>query len=1843
MWIINKDTEKWSSNTEALPVSDFESLKQDLKSLRFYQRILSGATFVRIDNTEDIYSILNYHKNVSINYKSNLSSYVNPYTLPITNEEQILSTESLRDFQDKFLPEYGYTLKNLFTPQRLINDQAKNIVYVDVATTAILDNLGQKIPNFTIDEVKLKEGHRVLVKDQYVFVTIPSSVDPDNYFPGYYESFQEIGSNTTYKVFDSTNGIYIYKDSTLVRTTDLDNYQNLINYSICVKLGTINRELQFSLQRLKSGRFPEYQNSEPLYFTERHNWILRNRVDYNNLFELVLYDTLKHGTQSIVYDDITYTIPERAITIGEFGTIFVFQEGKTSIVNCKYKSNLRRIIETPKHYWICGDDGLLFKIKKHNLEITKIELKELLAPPKPGVPRDPRIYRDEGTVVTTLNSITFYNELQGVVVGKFNQIWYTYDSGQTWKRINLVDFDGFNFNVVVYKDINRFYVGGDNGVFIEFYDELGNWTAFKRRISKFVDEDDEYLLVDDITDIKYFSSTYSISATFSDFMAISARNNNFYLYDINKSLSSFTFLNIGGYTFSDISSIEYSTQSQNLYFSTFDNIYRINPFEDQSIGSVSNIITPNFYQYYTQSGVNSLFNYANTELYATGLNSLWIKNNFTGSFSSVYNTEFFDNLKPRLMFMDYEAGSRLYWFDDYGQYRLPGRFKIPVSYLIDSSSSNETFLQFGQNSYELYNPSTSLTYSILENNWITYWKDRLKTFEYYTHLSDIYKVEPSFTFKSSDTFSGTFTYSVSDITTNYSDISALMPNTTSKYRELTVGLTHSNATYNLFFYKWLGIWAIYLAPGFSGNIPEKGDVLHINCNIFSGTFIVNKVYVGNNGTFDIYYLYFFTDFNENILNNLAQLTGSIEITNLNKYPTLTGGIKSFTANYPSGYAQGSYVNIPSYSSGGRLATFDVEVNGAGNITSILVNESGFDYQVGDVVYISTSQISGPTDIQFFVTQLDFNSLFIQNFKKHYISKAYDIEVVTEDYPKPESSPIGVTQSFQITGKYSQFSAYYNLQANVQILNTSGALIEDNILYQSSFLNFGYTPTYNLLSYLNYINPQKFGPEKEFLALPQYVNLPGPDSGVADTLIANDNLIYIDFIQGTYSGKYESNKLYFGINLKPLWDSLMLHTFVDVDITLGTTYPPLGGETVITTKRLLIIDKYLDGGSTDESGLFGNTYNSPYYVLVFHDDFGGTNANVAAVNIKSRRSLQLISDDLQYMNRLQRPYQDSEGTLWSVSNIESGYSYTNYETNINFKIFTDSYTKALLSDANITEELSGIVYTDYKGELALQVIKLENQLEKSVSILQSGNNKYILSFSTFHNLSNGDGVVVELANGGTFSNWPKLLGYHIITYIDPFAVELDIPWEGFVPGDSLKVSYIKKDPFMNFEPVDIFDLGVGDKKVKQSVQILPTNYDVSGTTYFLKNMDYSKYRFKLIDGLDLVRLTQDFYWILDAEVSEAIIGMDSNQNLIWYKGIWEGGRWFGGTWISGTWKSGDWYEGVWTSRVITDKALSVDFDTKNTSLYASNWYGGRWFGGTWENGTWFNGRWYGGTWNDGRWFDGTWNDGIWNAGVFSGGTWVLGTWNSGKFNTNNSLSYWLDGRFLGGDFENGIWYNGEFSQNSEIESRFGTRSFNTRNSIWHGGKFLNGQFHSFLNIDDVGNVASSEIHKYSTWYSGLFTGGVFYGGNVYHMNCNSAVWFGGILNEIDIIGIKSNSIYNHFVLDGIYRLNINDTFYVVDKYVGGTYSVFGTTDLPKKYKVLDTTIDEENKRTEVYVDIELQDILSVNTGIISDSGIKFVSIFKDSTWESGLWFNGVFESGYFNGGIWYHGNFSGTWG
>jgi subtilisin-like proprotein convertase family protein len=158
----------------------------------------------------------------------------------------------------------------------------------------------------------------------------------------------------------------------------------------------------------------------------------------------------------------------------------------------------------------------------------------------------------------------------------------------------------------------------------------------------------------------------------------------------------------------------------------------------------------------------------------------------------------------------------------------------------------------------------------------------------------------------------------------------------------------------------------------------------------------------------------------------------------------------------------------------------------------------------------------------------------------------------------------------------------------------------------------------------------------------------------------------------------------------------------------------------------------------------------------------------------------------------------------------------------------------------------------------------------------------------------------------------------------------------------------------------------------------------------------------------------------------------------------------------------------------------------------------------------------------------------------------------------------------------MWYNGSFESKNK-EARFGTKAFNSRTATWHGGKWLSGSFFSKLGT----MVDVSEVHKYSIWRTGQWLSGNFYGGIVYNIDFKSGTWHGGVLEDIQIIGMNENN--NSFILNGIFKFNIGDEFYVLNNNEKSELSlIFGSNDDPRKYTVLYTVEDSINKFTEVYV-------------------------------------------------------------
>ena len=1367
MWTFDSNYNKWILNSDKLSISDFDYTKQELYAVRFYSKCLSGATYLPVNDLNDIYDILGDYQPRNW-YVGILGSQYSNSLIPSKSPSPI-DADTSSDFYDKYLPEYGLTLKNLFTPTRLIKDSLNNYIYVDVATTDIITNFGTfdtGTINLTIDGIRLKEGHKVLVKDQITIETLPNTVDPSTYFKGNYTILNNFGATIEYRYFNSENGIYLYTNNVLVKQADIEDYKNAKRFSVSVKQGTINASKQFHLSRLLNGYYPVSSNiTEPVEFIEKHNWILRNKVDYNNLFEINYYDVVKFATQSYTIDSITYSIPERTISVGEFGVILNHQEGVSNLITNKYKVNLRSISSTTTHYWICGDNGVLLKVRKHDFNIEKIKV-DCLCP--------------RGVITSSLKSISFYNDLRGVVVGELNVIAVTDNGGHTWNRIKIADFDPYNYNKVVYHSPSSFFIGGNTGVFIEMKQDISGWTAYKRRVTRLIDDEDEYVLVDNINDLLYtkvsnwgLSYSYSTQSTATDkeLLFIVSDDSKIIAHDVNNSIPGFDFVYLElPKDYDDIMNISRKGTSSNFYFTGLDvasgdsGIFSFDLTDFSYIGvgnSYSNTIPKNFWgpgttfesSYYP----NEIFDYNGEDMIICGNTSLLRSSTYSTSLNfNILDTTFEDRLKAKLLFLDYDAASKLNFFDDFGQYRLPNSLTFS-----SASFSSNSYLEFKNITYGATYPSYA-THS--EINWFNYWSDREKTFEYYSALGTI-ALDESTEILMSSTFSYSATQSkltITNLSASASYISYLAPtileDAHSRFNGAGMTAISSPLTsHDLYIYDYLMIAKVSLSYP-----VVLSDVMRFESNIVDGNFIVNKVeFPANDPTNK--YIYMFSEFNGNITKDLQSTTYSITLTNLNKYSTVSELEERFN-NHPI--------------SNGYSFTYD-----------------------------STSSV------------VEINPLF------------------------------------------NYLTSYYNLATNVI---TTGDY--HTMSYTSGFLNFGYKPTYNLLDYLEGLNDNgdpnpKFYGDKEYYAMPDYRGI--PLQGIGDFLTSN---AYLDYNGITYSTVTEQggNKILFGIDLVLEWESILINTFVDVRLYSSSSYT-----TYTETKRLLVMNKYFD-------------IDNNAYVIEFQKNLKySLQSPQYFIDIISRRKLSQISEDLQELNNIQRPKLREK----EINSINTGV-YSSYDPELNFKIPTDSYAKVLLSDIDTIEELSAIIYIDDKNELSMNITRLEKEMNIPISNTGNFSGNLFIFCSEKHGLKTGDGVNLEFNGGDGSSQYlnQDYFGFHPVVVVNEYNFYLNYPYGNYtlVGSDSGFVRYVKKDPFLNYEPVDLIDYGV-DKKGKQSIEISIDNLALNGDKFRLIDVDFTKYRFRLIDGLNIETLSTRYPWILEAEISDATIG-EMDGDLVWYKGL-----------------------------------------------------------------------------------------------------------------------------------------------------------------------------------------------------------------------------------------------------------------------------------------------------------------------------------------------------------------------
>ncbi len=1321
MWIFNTDYNKWVTTNDLISKANFDYLKQELNSTRFYSKCLSGASYLPVNRLDNIYDILGEYEPRNWFIGLDGSQYSNA-VLPSSHTTPINKTSEF-DYYQKYVSEYGLTLKNLFTPDRLIKDSIKNYIYVDIATTGPLVNINDIFTNLTIDGVRLVNGHRLLIKDQISTTTLSFDTDPNTYFRGPYYIVQDYGTTVEYMFYNSENGIYLFNNNRLTKTEDLADYADCIRYSVSVKLGTNNTQKQFHLSRLLNGYYPTTLLNEPIEFKEKHNWLLRNRVDYNNLFEINYYDILKFGTQSINLAGITYSIPERTISVGEFGIILNTQNGMSTIIPNKYKFNLRSLSSSEKYYWICGDNGLLLKVDKTNFSIEKIN----------------------SGVETNLKSISFFNSLKGVIVGELNTILVTKDGGINWDKIIVDDFSSYYYNKAIFYSSNIIYIVGNSGVFLELQQDITGWDVYKRRVSRFIDDYEEYLLVDNINDIyAHKENNWGLSFSYftqssclpnKELLLLATDNNKIIVYDINDSIPHFDFIYLSlSQDHGRISNITNVSGTSRFFFSwdntidqgisTFDlSVYQYIGLDSQYSNTV---VGTQFSRLESSLYVNKIYNY-NNEFLICGNNSLIKSSTYSITSSNLAERDrrllfnsldenFESRLKSKMLFLDYDIASKLNFFTD-SDYRLPNsvsillgtqsdysvssttgsqiktisntinsiqvteelpypldivvnlnlsctqldnliinlkapngkiinlkrdsdfsgndlintRFSTNNSYskisdtldtLYDNNTyqmdkilnkgysgylsnttllsdltttlgvwslsisiatpfiilSNEssrainpidsmrdrplivgtlsnwdlTFVYTDSNSISLTDTSSNIWFEPLihgattpsfmtqsETNWLTYWKDTSKTFEYYTDtsipfqkpLDDSKKVEISTTFSYSETNSY-YNLSAENVDNTELQVSRLAPsiinNEQSKFDgQGIIAITYPTNTKLLYVYDYIMILKVEVK--YKVNI---GDVIRLESDVVDGNFVVNRIetiftYYSNDNISssdpkifppkNFKYIYVFTNFNDNITKNLTETSNPITITNLNKYHTLD--------------------------------------------------------------------------------ELE------NNFNIHPISNAYELVY---------NKVINQIPSININAKFNNLSAYYNLATNV-FVNDNLTYIMATMSYSSGFLKFGYTPTYNILDYLEQIsdtttNYPKFHADKEYLAMPDYRDI--PSNSPNSLTISNTRIDTNGFTSGL-----NSNKIQFGEELRLEWESIFINTFVDVTIYTENN--------VYTTERLLVMKKYTE---TELSDSYEGTI---IYTIEFHKSMNyDIYENHTYIDIKSRRKLIQISQDLQ---------------------------------------------------------------------------------------------------------------------------------------------------------------------------------------------------------------------------------------------------------------------------------------------------------------------------------------------------------------------------------------------------------------------------------------------------------------------------------------------------------------------------------------------------------------------------------------------------------------------------------------
>ena len=1498
-WVFDKSDGRWISLSERYKKSDFESIKVDFSSFRFYQKCLSGSV----------------------------------WSSPKSN----IIDGGIEDIYNSDNRDYNSTLESHFNPNKLIN--GLKIEEVDLCSDIRIDISSSNIE--VIDGVGLVNGHKVLLKNQFSVETLTDDIDPSTYFNSKFELISEIGNLKTYRYLNSENGIYIFNSGSLTKIGyDFDK--------IKVNLGDVNIDKWFKLDSGLNGVRPgEIDNKS---YSETSNYIIRNKFDYNNVFDLDLRDFLKIDDMSIVF--------------GEFGQIILTKFDLTTIINNDYREKISSVVDFGDSIFTCGSSGRVLKINKIDFKPESIG----------------------GFTNNNLNSIDFKNNL-GVVVGDFNNIWITEDSGNTFKSLSFKNFDYVNWNSVKIIDINSFIVCGTTGNFFIFRKELDRWISTKYRFfNKVLEDIDSWEeIVDSLSSLVIVGDkSYSLS-------------NRGLIIEFNISNSSFKLLktDIVG---NDFKSMDILTGD--IILSNESGIFRTElNFDNQDTINLYSLLSTNLLEF---GGVNKI-KFIDGDIWWSGLST---KFNKLDPNESLFDSNFLDRVKSKLVFLDYDIASKLYWFDDLSQYRLPNRLRF------GSTPSNIRFESLSD-----------------ERSWIDYYRDRNKTFEYNTSLTQSSLVYPSFNFTYSSDWGEYKTFS--SFIGLYPDLMPTKPEE-SNYRE-SGDIIINGIDSGVYLYDDIGV---LITDDESGDI-ESGDILFLESDNITGSFVINKVistqsiaggecfadiYISssefsklqsNNFIFDQVSMTFSVlvsgvtsseigisgsniEFYD-IINSASELFEEIPGISLENITTIGSDIwkvslkSSINLNgiYPQILASGTW----------QIGTGGDSITELGNPQPFTGYSESLIYKNHCWFYTNFNEgiLNDLIGKEIKVSNLNKynNDTFIDKLSKHPISLSYDIDIFDE--------------KLEIIGKYSNESAYYNLATNV--------IIDSNVyemVYPEEFIKFGFTPTYNLFNYLKNIDDVIFDNNKVFN---NFIGLTQSD------FTLNKNTIILDDIEP--------------------FDDIVKWTFYDIVIDEDS-------------QKNLLIDKNIIGGKL---------------YLYFYD---GINVSGNLLELYPRNKLIEISEDLEYLSQLNRNYQKLNT---SYNGDDKLGTWIDLESKFNRKYPTDGYAKILLGDKDFIDIITGIIFTDSNNNLRSHLINLSEKYLYSDLVYNKSGLTYSVNISN-NDMSIGDNFLIKDLGVMIVSN---ISGNTIQFKSDLDITSGDIEYLKFDPKLGFKAIGLSKFTKSGMDiPIRISD---------RSISIIGSKYnlidlDLNDKIFELRDgLDYKTLSFKY-PWLSEAEIT-------DALIGEDLNGPIFYRGVWecgrWFGGTWLSGEWLSGDWYGGTWKDsgsskwyvGRWFDGTWESG-----------EWFSGRWYGGTWKGGTWLSGIWNLGTWESGDWLSGIWVDGSWnggkFSSKFKESIWISGEFRGGQFLNGLWLSGTLNnatfgsesSKSRKSIWKGGKFISGEFKSGVlldyYKNSIFESGSFINSKFSggsIKSSNFNNSIFESGIV------DFLNIDIVDDIKFSIVGEW----------------------------------------------------------------------------------------------------------------------------------------------------------------------